>query len=87
MSPQGVFIVKHGGTYIQVGMVSDFSFKFDVAKCSPSAKGNSEALLPVTTILVKEITFKGSFRYGPGDYSLSIGLVAAGKYCLVCESK
>jgi D-xylulose reductase len=57
----GVFIVKHGGTFIQVGM------------------GHSEALLPVTTILVKEITFKGSFRYGPGDYPLSIGLVAAGR--------
>ncbi|KAH7106366.1 xylitol dehydrogenase [Auriculariales sp. MPI-PUGE-AT-0066] len=56
-----LFIVKHGGTVIQVGM------------------GNSEALLPVTTILVKEINYKGSFRYGPGDYPLSIGLVASGK--------
>jgi D-xylulose reductase len=36
-------------------------------------------LLPVTTLLVKEINYKGSFRYGPGDYPLAIGLVAAGR--------
>ncbi|KZW04061.1 putative xylitol dehydrogenase [Exidia glandulosa HHB12029] len=57
----GVYIVKHGGTFVQVGM------------------GNAEVTIPVTIILVKEINFKGSFRYGPGDYPLSIGLVAAGK--------
>ena len=61
-------------------MVSEFSFEFGLIKCSRSAKGHAEVLLPVTTILVKEITFKGSFRYGPGDYPLSIGLVAAGEH-------
>lgn len=59
---QGIYIVKHGGTFVQVGM------------------GNAEVTLPcvpqiscikfaydifsVTTILVKEINYKGSFRYG-----------------------
>ncbi|KAH7098483.1 xylitol dehydrogenase [Auriculariales sp. MPI-PUGE-AT-0066] len=57
----GIFIVKHGGTFIQVGM------------------GFPEVVLPVTTLLIKEVNFKGSFRYGPGDYPLSIGLVASGK--------
>lgn len=57
----GIYIVKHGGTYVQVGM------------------GSPDVTIPVTTILVKEINFKGSFRYGPGDYPLSIGLVAQGK--------
>ncbi|OBZ70304.1 putative D-xylulose reductase A [Grifola frondosa] len=41
--------------------------------------GAAEIVIPVTTLLVKELNFKGSFRYGPGDYQLAIGLVAAGK--------
>jgi len=57
----GLHIVKHGGTFVQVGM------------------GNAEVAIPVTLLLVKEVQFKGSFRYGPGDYPLAIGLVAQGK--------
>ncbi|KAI0771564.1 xylitol dehydrogenase [Trametes elegans] len=41
--------------------------------------GQSEITIPVTTLLVKEINFKGSFRYGPGDYQLAIALVSQGK--------
>jgi len=29
--------------------------------------------------LTKELNYKGSFRYGPGDYPLAISLVARGK--------
>ncbi|THH32895.1 hypothetical protein EUX98_g1264 [Antrodiella citrinella] len=57
----GVFIVKHGGTFVQVGM------------------GAPEITFPVTTMLVKEVNFKGSFRYGPGDYQLSVGLASQGR--------
>lgn len=41
--------------------------------------GSPEIVIPVTTLLTKELTFKGSFRYGPGDYPLAIALVAQGK--------
>ncbi|OJT04132.1 hypothetical protein TRAPUB_5177 [Trametes pubescens] len=41
--------------------------------------GQAEITIPVTTLLVKEINFKGSFRYGPGDYELAIALVSQGK--------
>ncbi|KAI0774214.1 xylitol dehydrogenase [Fomes fomentarius] len=57
----GIFIAKHGGTFVQVGM------------------GPAEIQIPITTLLVKELNFKGSFRYGPGDYALAIALVAQGK--------
>ncbi|KAL0571183.1 hypothetical protein V5O48_010775 [Marasmius crinis-equi] len=30
-------------------------------------------------VLIKELNLKGSFRYGPGDYTLAIALVAQGK--------
>ncbi|GAA5922033.1 NAD(P)-dependent alcohol dehydrogenase [Sporobolomyces koalae] len=40
--------------------------------------GNPEINLPVHTILVKELTIKGSFRYGPGSYQLALDLVARG---------
>ncbi|KAI0719617.1 hypothetical protein C8T65DRAFT_635924 [Cerioporus squamosus] len=35
--------------------------------------------IPALSILAKEITYKGSFRYGPGDYQLAIALVRQGK--------
>lgn len=41
--------------------------------------GNPEIQIPVTTLLTKELTFKGSFRYGPGDYPLAVALAAQGK--------
>lgn len=41
--------------------------------------GAPDVTIPLTTLLVKEAPFKGSFRYGPGDYELAIALVAAGK--------
>ncbi|KAG7404617.1 putative D-xylulose reductase A [Fusarium oxysporum f. sp. raphani] len=31
------------------------------------------------TMCQKEVTAKGSFRYGPGDYQLAIELVASGR--------
>jgi len=57
----GMFIVKPGGTYVQLGM------------------GAPNVTLPITLMLTKEVNFKGSFRYGPGDYALAIALVAQGK--------
>ncbi|PFH52823.1 hypothetical protein AMATHDRAFT_139010 [Amanita thiersii Skay4041] len=35
--------------------------------------------IDITTLVVKEITYKGSFRYGPGDYPLAISLVSQGR--------
>ncbi|KAK4057634.1 hypothetical protein OIO90_001281 [Microbotryomycetes sp. JL221] len=55
-----IFLLKHGGTHVQVGM------------------GPDNVNLPVATLLNKEITMKGSFRYGPGCYQQSLDLVARG---------
>ncbi|EPT03731.1 hypothetical protein FOMPIDRAFT_1022297 [Fomitopsis schrenkii] len=41
--------------------------------------GAPEIVLPITTMLTKELNWKGSFRYGPGDYPLAIALVEQGK--------
>jgi len=57
----GLYLAKHGGTFVQVGM------------------GSANVTIPVTMILIKELKFRGSFRYGPGNYPLSISLVAQGK--------
>jgi D-xylulose reductase len=56
-----IYIVKAGGTVVQVGM------------------GNPNVTMNVVPIIAKEIIYKGSFRYGPGDYPLAISLVANGK--------
>ncbi|KAM0793399.1 hypothetical protein ACM66B_000851 [Microbotryomycetes sp. NB124-2] len=55
-----IFLLKHGGTHVQVGM------------------GPDSINLPVATLLNKEITMKGSFRYGPGCYVQSLDLVSRG---------
>ncbi|TBU45035.1 xylitol dehydrogenase [Dichomitus squalens] len=57
----GIYVAKHGGRFVQVGM------------------GTPEVQIPITTLLVKEIDFRGSFRYGPGDYQLAIALVSQGR--------
>ncbi|KAH9943491.1 xylitol dehydrogenase [Epithele typhae] len=41
--------------------------------------GAANVNIPITTLLTKEVNFRGSFRYGPGDYQLAIALVAQGK--------
>jgi len=41
--------------------------------------GNPDVTIPITLFLVKELTLKGSFRYGPGDYELAIALVSQGR--------
>jgi len=41
--------------------------------------GTPEVTIPITLLLIKEVNFKGSFRYGPGDYALAIALAAQGK--------
>ncbi|KAF8681200.1 CRM1 C terminal [Rhizoctonia solani] len=38
-----------------------------------------DAQLPFGVMMVKELTVRGSFRYGPGDYQLAIALVSQGK--------
>jgi D-xylulose reductase len=57
----GFYIVKSGGTFVQVGM------------------GNPNVTLNLGLLMTKELNYKGSFRYGPGDYPLAISLVASGK--------
>lgn len=41
--------------------------------------GKSEVVIPITILLAKQLTLKGSFRYGAGDYNLAIELAAQGK--------
>ncbi|MCJ1313632.1 hypothetical protein MMC25_007311 [Agyrium rufum] len=41
--------------------------------------GKDEITFPVLAMCTKEITCKGSFRYGSGDYELAVKLVAEGK--------
>lgn len=41
--------------------------------------GRPEITFPITMLCVKEMTLKGSFRYGAGDYKLAVELVAAGR--------
>jgi len=41
--------------------------------------GNADIQIPMTLMLIKEVTIKGSFRYGPGDYPFAISLVSQGK--------
>ncbi|KAG6854835.1 hypothetical protein C0991_012025 [Blastosporella zonata] len=57
----GLFVVKSGGTMVQVGM------------------GNPNVTIDIGQLMTKELNYKGSFRYGPGDYPLAIALVAQGK--------
>ncbi|CAZ81257.1 unnamed protein product [Tuber melanosporum] len=41
--------------------------------------GAAEIAFPILKLCAKEITLKGSFRYGPGDYRLAVELIASGK--------
>lgn len=41
--------------------------------------GKPDITFPIMTLCINEITAKGSFRYGSGDYKLAIDLVASGK--------
>lgn len=40
--------------------------------------GADEISFPIMAMCCKEITVKGSFRYGPGDYKLAVDLVGSG---------
>ncbi|KAF3342250.1 C-8 sterol isomerase [Verticillium dahliae VDG2] len=40
--------------------------------------GKADINFPIMALCLKEVTAKGSFRYGPGDYKLAIDLVANG---------
>lgn len=41
--------------------------------------GAPDIMFPITEFTVKEVTAKGSFRYGPGDYQLAVELISSGK--------
>jgi len=41
--------------------------------------GNPDVSINMGDLISKELVMKGSFRYGPGDYPMAIGLVAQGK--------
>ncbi|KAF5333075.1 hypothetical protein D9611_002419 [Ephemerocybe angulata] len=41
--------------------------------------GNPNVTIDIGTVMTKELVYKGSFRYGAGDYPLAISLVASGK--------
>lgn len=61
----GIHIAKHGGTFIQVSTHSPFVNMATLThERSQLGMGQAEVTIPVTTLLVKEVNFKGSFRYG-----------------------
>ncbi|KAF8238790.1 xylitol dehydrogenase [Tricholoma matsutake] len=41
--------------------------------------GHPHVTINVSLLITKELNYKGSFRYGPGDYPLAIALVSQGK--------
>jgi len=41
--------------------------------------GNPNVTMNISLIIFKELNYKGSFRYGPGDFPLAISLVSKGK--------
>ena len=41
--------------------------------------GKSDITFPIMALCLKEVTAKGSFRYGSGDYDLAVELIASGK--------
>lgn len=41
--------------------------------------GKPDINFPIMTLCTKEVTCKGSFRYGSGDYKLAVDLVGSGK--------
>ncbi|KIY02415.1 uncharacterized protein Z520_02553 [Fonsecaea multimorphosa CBS 102226] len=41
--------------------------------------GRDEMTFPIMAACTKELTVRGSFRYGPGDYAMAVDLVAGGK--------
>ncbi|KAF8974423.1 xylitol dehydrogenase [Flammula alnicola] len=41
--------------------------------------GNPNVTVNLGLLMTKELNYKGSFRYGPGDYPLAISLVSSGK--------
>ncbi|KAI2604549.1 GroES-like protein [Hypoxylon fragiforme] len=41
--------------------------------------GKSDITFPIMAMCLKEVTAKGSFRYGSGDYALAVELVRSGK--------
>jgi len=41
--------------------------------------GRPDITFPIMAMCAKELTVKGSFRYGPGDYKLAVELVATGR--------
>ncbi|KAL3425137.1 xylitol dehydrogenase [Phlyctema vagabunda] len=41
--------------------------------------GKSDINFPIMALCLKEVTAKGSFRYGSGDYKLAVDLVSQGK--------
>jgi D-xylulose reductase len=41
--------------------------------------GKPDITFPIMELCIKEVTAKGSFRYGSGDYKLAVELVATGK--------
>ncbi|KAI0405884.1 GroES-like protein [Xylaria palmicola] len=41
--------------------------------------GREDITFPIMALCLKEVTAKGSFRYGSGDYKLAVELVAQGK--------
>lgn len=59
----GIFIAKIGGTYIQVSERNLSIGRKSLIK-SQLGMGSAEVTVPITLLLVKELTVLGSFRYG-----------------------
>lgn len=62
-----IHIARTGGTFLQVSIFVSFYFapKSDTGQLFVQlGMGSPEVTIPITLLLVKELTVKGSFRYG-----------------------
>ena len=41
--------------------------------------GKADINFPIMAACAKELTIKGSFRYGPGDYALAVDMISTGR--------
>lgn len=63
-----VYVVRVGGTIVQVNMhILSLSDSILTSHLVQVGMGFPEITFPITTMLVKEISFKGSFRYGVSE--------------------
>jgi D-xylulose reductase len=74
----GIHALRTGGTYCQAGMVCRWLFRASQLALT-YIQGAADVSFPIMAMCSKELTVKGSFRYGPDDYRLAVELAASGR--------